>query len=111
MNSDKSLLSLTKYIQNQLVPSADEDEDEHAKLATLIPTSSIEQATQKAMVRRNYGLDAPCDGLRVPAALSVWRWEVTEEHWDWLPASAREKAKTRRAERLKVDYLYQTDYS
>lgn len=54
------------------------------------------------MNRNNYGLDAPPGGGKVPAALCVWRWEVKEEHHEWLPKASREKADARSAERVQV---------
>lgn len=53
------------------------------------------------MSRNNYGLDA-ANGAKVPAALCVWRWEVKEEHRDWLPKNGRDKAELRMAERVQV---------
>lgn len=66
-----------------------------------LPLSAVETAIKAVMERNNYGLDGSGSG-KAPAAVCVWRWEVKEDHRDWLPKSGREKADNRLAERVQV---------
>jgi hypothetical protein len=70
-----------------------------------LPLSVVEAAVKSILIRKNYGLDAPLGGGKLPTALCVWRWEVKEEHRDWLPKAVREKADGRLAERIQVSML------
>jgi len=71
-----------------------------------LPLSIIETAIKFVLNRNNYGLDSPADAGKLPAALCVWRWEVKEEHRDWLPKALREKTDGRLAERVQVRFLF-----
>lgn len=102
--SDKSLAQLSKHIHQELLPTLDEDDDNkntssltHAAL----PLTLVENVIKGVLIRNNYGLDAPL-GIKVPAAVCVWRWEVRNEHLDWLPKNSREKAELRQTDRTQV---------
>ncbi|KAG5647143.1 hypothetical protein DXG03_001098 [Asterophora parasitica] len=102
--SDKTLAALSKHIRQELLPAADDDEDRQGGTSSTmaaLPLSSVEAAIKTVMQRNNYGLDGPSGG-KAPAAVCVWRWEVMEQHRDWLPKNAREKAESRLAERLQA---------
>jgi len=75
-----------------------------------LPLSVVEAAVKSILSRNNYGLDAPLGGGKLPSSLCVWRWEVKEEHRDWLPKAAREKADGRLAERIRVSILLSVSY-
>ncbi|RDB24271.1 hypothetical protein Hypma_008755 [Hypsizygus marmoreus] len=102
--SDKTLAALSKHIRHELLPTQDEDEvqDGDSSPASLaLPLSAVEAAIKLIMQRNNYGLDG-IGGGKPPAAVCVWRWEVKEQHRDWLPKHGREKAENRLAERIQV---------
>lgn len=102
--SDKTLAALSKYIRLELLPTQDDQEgwkNESSPALIALPISAIEAVLKAVMQRNNYGLDCN-DGGKVPAALCVWRWEVKEQFWDWLPKNGREKAESRQAERIQV---------
>jgi len=103
LDSDKSLAVLSKNIHQELLPALeDEDEDSpDSAPAAALPLSTVEDAIKSVLVRTNYGLDAPI-GIRLPAAVCVWRWEVRPELGGWLPKNAKEKAETRQVERMQV---------
>lgn len=98
---------LAKHVHHELLPTVDEDEDKDVASATsaVLPVNLVERAIQEIMVRNNYGIDVP-SGVKPPAALCVWRWEVKPEHVSWLPKNSREKAESRQAERAQVRHLY-----
>ena len=62
----------------------------------LLPQALIELAIVSIATRTNYGLDGPG---KIPAALSLWRWEVKENYRAWLPTSVQDKLQARRLER------------
>jgi len=97
---------LSKHIHHELLPTLDDEEDEGLAKSTAaaLPLSLVEKVIDEVLIRKNYGLEAPL-GVRLPAAVSVWRWEVRSEHWDWLPKNSREKAESRQAERSQVSLL------
>ncbi|KAF9566259.1 hypothetical protein CPC08DRAFT_657870 [Agrocybe pediades] len=101
--SDKTLTALAKHIRHELLPTLDDDEDNDAAnaISASLPVSLVESAIQQVLVRNNYGLEVPL-GVKAPAAISVWRWEVRTEHMDWLPKNSREKAELRLAERIQA---------
>lgn len=105
--SDKTLTTLAKHIHHELLPTLDEDEDQNVASATsaALPVSTVERVIQDVLVRNNYGIDVPL-GVKPSAAISVWRWEVRNQHMDWLPKNSREKAETRHAERVQVSSLF-----
>jgi len=102
---------LSKHIHHELLPTLDDEDDKDlaASTAAALPLSLVEKVIDEVLVRKNYGLDAPL-GVRLPAAVSVWRWEVRSEHWDWLPKNSREKAELRQAERIQVSRLLGNAY-
>jgi chromatin assembly factor 1 subunit A len=103
--SDKTLSALSKHIRHELMPTQDEDEEyDNSPALAALPLSAVEIAIKCVVQRNNYGLDG-IGGTRAPAALCVWRWEVKEQHRDWLPKNAREKAEIRAAERVQVSAM------
>ncbi|PPQ68491.1 hypothetical protein CVT26_003430 [Gymnopilus dilepis] len=101
--SDKTLTALAKHIHHELLPSLDDDEDQEATsaVAEALPLNLVESAIQEVLVRNNYGLDVPF-GVRAPASICVWRWEVRADLLGWLPKNSREKAEMRLAERVQA---------
>ncbi|KAF9476322.1 hypothetical protein BDN70DRAFT_882568 [Pholiota conissans] len=101
--SDKTLSALTKHIHQELLPTIDEDEDASiaSAITTALPASVVETVIEEVLVRNNYGVDAPL-GVKLPAGVCVWRWEVRSEHMAWLPKNSKEKAETRHQERLQA---------
>lgn len=89
-----------------MLPTDDDDDDDTRKAAAVkvLPQSVVEASIKSIMSRNNYGLDSS-DGTKPPAAVCVWRWEVKDQHTDWLPEKAREKAEHRFAERVQVSQL------
>ena len=94
---------MSKHIHQELLPTFDEDDDKTTTSLTLaaLPLTLVENAIRAVLIRNNYGLDAPL-GVKIPAAVCVWRWEVRSEHLDWLPRNSREKAESRQADRVQV---------
>lgn len=101
--SDKTLSGLTKHIHQELLPTIDEDDDANitSAITSALPPSLVEKAIEEVLIRNNYGIDAAL-GVKLPAAVCVWRWETRSEHMAWLPKNSREKAETRHAERLQA---------
>src|SRR4051812_36938119 len=102
--SDKTFAALAKYIRLELLPTHDNEDDsrnESSPAMLALPVSTIEFAIKGVMERNNYGLDG-VDGAKVPAAVCVWRWEVKEDFWEWLPKNGKDKARSRQAERVQV---------
>ncbi|KAJ7489875.1 chromatin assembly factor 1 subunit A-domain-containing protein [Mycena galericulata] len=97
--SDKTLSALSKYILQELLPVQDEDDDRN--LPPPLTLSVVESGIRSVANRNNYGLDG-LPGIKAPAVVCVWRWEVKAAHLVWLPKSAREKAENRIAERAKA---------
>ena len=104
--SDKSLAQLSKHIHQELLPTLDE-EDDNVDTSSLthaaLPLSLVENAIKAVLIRNNYGLDAP-SGVKIPAVACVWRWEVRNEHLDWLPRNSKEKAEARQTDRIQVSW-------
>lgn len=107
LTSDKTLTVLGKHIHHELLPTIDEDKDKDVASATsaALPLNLVECAIQDVLVRNNYGIDVPL-GVKPPAGISVWRWEVRSEHANWLPKNSREKANLRQAERVQVSLFH-----
>ncbi|KAG5354202.1 hypothetical protein C0989_003715 [Termitomyces sp. Mn162] len=100
--SDKTLPALTKHIRQEMLPTQDDDEGGGVMVAqAALPLNAVETAIKAVMQRNNYGLDG-IGGGKAPAAVCVWRWEVKDQHRDWLPKNAREKAEIRLAERVQA---------
>ena len=108
--SDKSITVLAKHIQHELLPTQDVDENTGISAASLsaLPLQVVEAAIKSIMNRNNYGLDVIPGGGKVPTAMCIWRWEVKDQHIDWLPKNSREKAEVRVAERIQVGFLCPT---
>ncbi|KAF8892571.1 hypothetical protein BD779DRAFT_1670257 [Infundibulicybe gibba] len=99
--SDKTLAALSKHIRQELLPTQDEDNNSDIAFKVALPLDAVEAAIKLTVDRRNYGLEAP-GNIKIPANACVWRWEVKEEHWGWLPKNGREKAESRQAERAQA---------
>lgn len=100
--SDKTLAALTKHMQQELIPPQEGDEDSMlASAKSVLPLGVVEQAIKSVLHRNNYGLEAST-GLRTPAAVCVWRWEIDENYKSSLPKSVQEKVETRLQERIQV---------
>ncbi|KAI0041546.1 hypothetical protein FA95DRAFT_1565278 [Auriscalpium vulgare] len=100
--SDKTINALSKHIQQQLVPAEeDEEEDTPDHANRVLPLATVEEAILSLAQRVNYGIDV-INSVKIPASLSVWRWEVKPEHYDWLPKASREKIETRLADRVQA---------
>ncbi|KAL1748116.1 chromatin assembly factor 1 subunit A-domain-containing protein [Schizophyllum fasciatum] len=111
--SDKTITALCKHIQHTLLPPPDEDDDTDqsaSDLTRMLPLSAIETAVKRVASRVNYGLDAP-DGCKPPASVCAWRWEISQDFRDWLPKNIREKADTRRQDRLEGKNELQSVFS
>ena len=95
-------MTLAKHIRQELLPVQDEEDVERATKANdMLPLPVVEAAINSTMDRNNYGIDVPL-GVKLPASLSVWRWEVKEPFWECLPKNGREKAEARLDERKAV---------
>ncbi|KIY66282.1 hypothetical protein CYLTODRAFT_437492 [Cylindrobasidium torrendii FP15055 ss-10] len=99
--SEKALPGLAKHIRQELLPVSDDGAASPDASNTFL-LSAVEAVIKSIMTRTNYGLDPPSGTTKVPAALSVWRWEVDGAHVDWLPASVRSKAVSRKEERMEA---------
>ncbi|KAL4077340.1 chromatin assembly factor 1 subunit A-domain-containing protein [Scleroderma yunnanense] len=100
--SDKTVVALAKQIRSILLPGQGEgDETFRISLESCLPLPVVEHAIKMVMTRINYGLECP-SGLKSPASICVWRWEVQDAFKDWLPKSARETAEARTAERVQA---------
>ncbi|SOV08605.1 uncharacterized protein UDID_00344 [Ustilago sp. UG-2017a] len=109
--SEKSLVELSKTIRNHLLPEAElGSSDSEASSASTsgknkLPLPSIQAAINAVAERRNYGIDNSAlasqssteDASAVPAALQLWRWEVTDQ--SMLPSDFLDKLTERRTER------------
>lgn len=104
--SDKSLAQLSKHIHQELLPTLDEDDNKDTSSLTqaALSLTLVENAIKAVLIRNNYGLDAPL-GVKIPASVCVWRWEVRGEHLDWLPRNSREKAESRQSDRIQVSWI------
>ena len=96
--SDKTLHALAKTVQSELVPAHDNN-GLAVDPSSILPLDAIEQAIKAVATRCNYGLESINGASKIPAALHAWRWEVKEDHVDWLPKAAKEKLEARLAER------------
>jgi chromatin assembly factor 1 subunit A len=107
VSSEKSLTVLAKHVHHELLPAQDEcDEDDTVSPSLVLPVHLVEAAIKLTLTRvnyglDNYGLDIPL-GLKVPASLCIWRWEVKDEYRHWLPKAAKDKIEARLADRLQV---------
>ena len=89
-----------------MLPTLDEDDNKDTSSLThaALPLALVKNAIKAVLIRNNYGLDAPL-GVKIPAAVSVWRWEVKSEHVDWLPKNSKERAESRRGDRIAVSQI------
>ncbi|KAH8117500.1 hypothetical protein DFH11DRAFT_1575389 [Phellopilus nigrolimitatus] len=94
--SDKTIMSLAKQIQGALKPEdLESSEVEGAEVAAL-NLAVVESAIVAIADRINYGIDWT---ERVSAPLSIWRWEVKEQKFDFLPRIGRDRFEARLTER------------
>ena len=111
-NSDKTLQALTKHIHSQLLPSdidEDDEEGEGRHVSEQLPLCSVESAITCVATRTNYGAESMPNQAKVPAHLCIWRWEVGEQNFHWLPKTARDKLKNRLYERRQVRIFHFSD--
>ena len=104
-NSDKTLQSLAKHVHSQLLPSDIDEDDEDSEghhVSEQLPPCSVESAITHVAIRINYGAESMPNQAKVPAHLCIWRWEVDEQNFHWLPKTARDKLKNRLYERRRV---------
>ncbi|THH14718.1 hypothetical protein EW146_g5662 [Bondarzewia mesenterica] len=100
--SDRSISALCKYIQRELVPTADDDDMEATRSTTSpLPLEAIEATVNSIATRINYGVDV-INSVKIPAYTCVWRWEVRADFYDWLPKASREKIEGRIVERVQA---------
>ena len=112
--SDKSLVELAKTIRSRLMPEAElgssdsELSSASASSKCKLTLSGIQAAINAVAERKNYGIDtSDIPGVSsssaaeaaptVPAALQLWRWEVTDH--SLLPDEFLEKLADRRNDR------------
>jgi chromatin assembly factor 1 subunit A len=95
--SDKTIMALSKHIQQELVP--DDDEDSECP-ASILPLGAIEGVVKLLATRVNYGIESPL--AKSPAALCVWRWELNQDYLPFLPKVSRDKVDARLADRIQV---------
>jgi chromatin assembly factor 1 subunit A len=67
-----------------------------SKFDSIVSLETLEKTVNRLAQRRNYGLDD------APAALSIWRWEVTDLNLVQDAVSNKELAEQRMAERVQV---------
>ena len=96
--SDKTIVALSKHIQQELVPDNDDDDSECP--ASILPLSAIEGVVKLLATRVNYGIESPL--AKTPAALCVWRWELNQDYLLFLPKVSRDKVDARLADRIQV---------
>ena len=104
-SSDKTLQALTRHVHSQLLPSDIDEEDEDSEahhVSEQLPPCSVESAITHVAIRVNYGADSMPNQAKVPAHLCIWRWEVDEQNFHWLPKATRDKLKNRLCERRQV---------
>ena len=105
MNSDKTLQALAKHVHSQLLPSDIDDEEEDnegRRVSDQLPLCCVESAITHVAIRINYGAESMPNQAKVPAHLCIWRWEVDEQNFHWLPKTARDRLKNRLHERRQV---------
>ena len=87
-----------KHIQKSLQPEELESSDNSGN-ASVVTQPALESAIVSVAERLNYGIDWV---EKIPASLSVWKWEVKQSKFDLLPKMARDKFEARIAERQEV---------
>lgn len=104
-NSDKTLQALAKHVHSQLMPSDIDDEDEDNEgtgVSDQLTLCCVESAITHVAIRVNYGAESMPNQAKVPAHHCIWRWEVDEKNFHWLPKTTRDKLKNRLHERRQV---------
>lgn len=66
----------------------------------------MESAITHVAIRINYGAENMPNQAKVPAHLCIWRWEVDEQNFHWLPKTVRDKLRNRLYERRQVCLFY-----
>ncbi|KAF9646857.1 hypothetical protein BDM02DRAFT_3188474 [Thelephora ganbajun] len=103
--SDKTLQTLAKHIQSQLLPSDIDEDDEDSggrHVSEQLPPCCVESAITHVAIRINYGAESMPNQAKVPAHLCIWRWEVDEQNFHWLPKTVRDRLRNRLYERRQV---------
>ncbi|KAI0035984.1 hypothetical protein K488DRAFT_82595 [Vararia minispora EC-137] len=98
--SDKTSAALAKHIQQVLTPDNDEDADESPTPA--LSLDAVETCIRSIARRKNYGIDVANYPRAPPAAVCVWRWELSPLNLDWVPKASRDKVSARLAERIQA---------
>ncbi|KAL6309063.1 hypothetical protein BKA93DRAFT_821888 [Sparassis latifolia] len=110
--SDKTIQALSKHILSELLPTPDGDGDTSSGATPALTVESVEKAIKAVATRNDFGLENVSGDRKIPSALHIWRWEVKQEFWDWLPKAAKEKVEVRSAERRQarkeVNSLFQS---
>jgi len=104
-NSDKTLQALAKHVHSQLLPSDIDEDDEDSeghRVSEQLPSCCVESAITRVAIRVNYGAESVPNQAKVSAHLCIWRWEVNERNFHWLPKASRDKLRNRLYERHKV---------
>jgi len=106
--SDKTLQALSKYIHHELLPVHLDDEEENANSSAthLLPLHVLEVAIKNVATRTNYGLESHTSGIKVPAQMCIWRWEVDADQHGWFPKSLNDKIEARLTERRQVIFVH-----
>lgn len=92
-------------MHSQLLPSDIDDEGEDSedgRVSDQFPLCFVESAIIHVATRVNYGAESMPNQAKVPAHLCIWRWEVDEQNFHWLPKAARDKLRNRLHERRQV---------
>jgi len=108
-NSDKTLQALVRHVHSQLLPSDIDEDDEGGEgphVSEQLPSHSVESSVTYVAIRVNYGAESMPNQAKVPAHLCIWRWEVCEQNFHWLPKTSRDKLRNRLYERRKVRTFY-----
>lgn len=109
VTSDKTLQVLAKHVHSQLLPSDIDEDDEDSEgrhISEQLSQCSVESAIAHVAVRINHGVESMPNQAKVPAHLCIWRWEVDERNFHWLPKTTRDKLRNRLLERRKVRIFY-----
>jgi len=96
-------------VHSQLLPSDIDEDDEGGEgphISEQLSPHSVEYSVTRVAIRVNYGAESMPNQAKVPAHLCIWRWEVGEQNFHWLPKTSRDKLRNRLHERRKVRTFY-----
>ena len=108
-NSDKTLQALAKHVHSQLLPCDIDEDDKDSEghhASESFPPRSLESAITHVATRVNYGAKSMPNQAKVPAHLCIWRWEVDEKDFHWLPKTAHDRLRNRLHERRQVRTIH-----